>query len=306
MPAVHESRLKGNYGASVVMARLSSECLVRPVAVDTDVGIDMYCETVAEGQPFLHFWLQVKAGDQCQVDSSSTYASCRFQHDHIEYWARQPVPVFAALVPTAWPAQSEPHIYIVDITTWILFNPEFNSHNSFTLRSDHHWPPGDRESVQAFLRKEVPEAAARLQVSRGVVAHSPTSTPQYVQRIPLVPVARFKDQILRQLRRTAAYSILFTLAPAALKVEDKEFVHLLARVVEQFGDDPHWENFMARGVSCHVAEDYTGALALYARAKAGIEGDPRVSNDPSWHETVWSIQRLEECARRQQPPEMAR
>jgi len=121
MPAVHESRLKGNYGASVVMARLSSECLVRPVAVDTDVGLDIYCETVVEGQPFLHFWLQVKAGNQCQVDSSSTYASCRFQLDHIEYWARQPVPVFAALVPTAWPAQSEPHIYIVDITTWILF-----------------------------------------------------------------------------------------------------------------------------------------------------------------------------------------
>jgi hypothetical protein len=305
MPAVPESRLKGNYGASVVMARLSSECLVRPVAVDTDVGIDMYCETVAEGYPFLHFWLQVKAGDQCQVDSSSTYASCRFQRDHIDYWARQPVPVFAALVPTAWPAQSDPHIYIVDITTWILLNPELAPHDSFTLRSDHHWLPGDRESVQAFLRTEVPKTTARLQVSRGVVAHSPTPTPQYVQMIPFVPVTRFKDQILLQLRRTAAYSILFTVGPAALEVEDREFVHLLARIVEQFGDDPHWENFMARGLSCHIAGDYAGGLAMYARAKAGIEGDSRVSNDPSWRETVRNIQRLEECARRQQPPEMA-
>jgi hypothetical protein len=36
--AVAESRLKGNYGAATVMARLSAECLVRPVAVDTDIG----------------------------------------------------------------------------------------------------------------------------------------------------------------------------------------------------------------------------------------------------------------------------
>ena len=63
MPAVTENRLKGNYGASLVMSRLSGECLVRPVAAETDVGVDLYCETVAEGRPFLHFWLQVKAGD---------------------------------------------------------------------------------------------------------------------------------------------------------------------------------------------------------------------------------------------------
>jgi hypothetical protein len=193
----------------------------------------------------------------------------------------------------------------VDITTWILFNRELDPHDSFTLRSDHHWPPGDRESVRAFLRTEVPKATARLQVSRGVVAHAPTPTPQYVQTIPLVPVTQFKDQILLQLRRTAAYSILFTLGPTALEVEDREFVHLLARLVEQFGDDPHWENFMARGVSSHIAEDYASALAMYARAKAGIEGDHQVSNDPSWRETIRSIERLEECARRQQPPEMA-
>ena len=70
MPAIIPNRLKGNYGAALVSSRLSGECLVRPVAADTDVGIDLYCETVAEGHPFLHFWLQVKAGDQCNVDPS--------------------------------------------------------------------------------------------------------------------------------------------------------------------------------------------------------------------------------------------
>lgn len=47
MPTVDENRLKGNYGAAYVSARLSSECLVRPVAAETGVGVDLYCETVA-------------------------------------------------------------------------------------------------------------------------------------------------------------------------------------------------------------------------------------------------------------------
>jgi hypothetical protein len=100
MPLVPESRLKGNYGASVLMARLSAECLVRQVAADTDVGIDLYCETVSEGQPFLHFWLQVRAGKQCKIESGGNNATCRFSRDELTYWSRQPVPVFAALVPT--------------------------------------------------------------------------------------------------------------------------------------------------------------------------------------------------------------
>jgi hypothetical protein len=196
-------------------------------------------------------------------------------------------------------------IYIVDITTWILFNSQPDLQDSFTLRSDHHWPPGDRNAIQAFLGTEVPNTTARLQIARGVVAPSPTPTPQYVWMTPVVPVIRFKHKILRQLRTTAANSILFTVGSSALEAEHKAFVRLLAGVIEQFGDDPHWENFMARGLACHVDEDYDNALAMYARAKAGIEGDPRVSDQPSWREIVQSIERLEESARRQQPPEMA-
>ena len=51
MPIVDENRLKGNYGATYVALRLSSECLVRPVAAETDVGVDLYCETVEGGTP---------------------------------------------------------------------------------------------------------------------------------------------------------------------------------------------------------------------------------------------------------------
>jgi hypothetical protein len=107
MPFVSENRLKGNYGTAVVMACLSSACLVRPVAVDTDVGVDLYCESVEEGTPFFHFWLQVKAGEQCRLAADETSASCSFATDHLLYWYRQPVPVFAAL---EYPLCSSDHL----------------------------------------------------------------------------------------------------------------------------------------------------------------------------------------------------
>src|SRR5262245_63391848 len=112
MSAVDENRLKGNYAAAYVSALLSSECLVRPVAADTDVGIDLYCETVEQGTPFLHFWMQVKSGDQCRVIENGNSARCSFTIEHLEYWYRQPVPVFAALVPVHWPVAEDPIVYV--------------------------------------------------------------------------------------------------------------------------------------------------------------------------------------------------
>src|SRR5882724_10976920 len=147
------------------MSRLSGECLVRPVAVDTDVGVDLYCETVAERgpaerQPFLHFWLQVKTGEQCKLDSRGK-ASCPLKLDHLNYYRDQPVPVFAAMVPTTeWPVRTEPDIYVVDITTQIIFEDFPTEQESATLWSDYHSPkellqtrPHQRSSTSGFIRE---------------------------------------------------------------------------------------------------------------------------------------------------------
>lgn len=297
MPIVDENRLKGNYGASVVMARLSGECLVRPVAADTDVGVDLYCETVIEGQPFLHFWLQIKAGGQCEQDATGNTAKCRFSAAQLAYWARQPVPVFAALVPTDWPTQGEPCVYVIDLTSQILFGVVSGSGASLTLSSDHIWRAGDQKSIREFLAETVPVATARLQISKGVVADIPTLTPQYVRTRPLVPVLQFKESILAQLRVTAATSILFMFAPGT-KVIDKSpgFRRLLANIVEQFGDDQHWENFMSRALSSHADENYEGALIMYKKARECIQADGIVRDNAMWKEKVREIQVLEKKA----------
>jgi len=290
MAIVDEKRLKGNYGAAVVTARLSGECLVRPVAADTDVGVDLYCETVVEGEPFLHFWIQVKAGDQCKESADGGQASCRFREDHLAYWLRQPVPVFAALVPCEWPARSEPDIYIIDITDQSL-----SGLRSSTLSSDYHWRAGDRETVRSFLRNVVPSTTARLQVSKGVIAPLPALRPDYVHTSPRVPVMRFKEDIQRQLRTTASLAVMMARREPELSAEDKAFRRRLASIAELFddADDQHWEVFMACALSRHKDGDYEAAVTLYDRARKCIEADSKVRDQPAWKDVIIWIRRLE-------------
>jgi hypothetical protein len=301
MPAVTENRLKGNYGAALIMSRLSGQCLVRPVAADTDVGLDLYCETVAENRPFLHFWLQVRAGNQCKVEVDRSSASCRFTSDHLEYWFRQPVPVFAALVPSEWPVRREPDIYIIDITTSLLMGLRGPAQETVTLDSHHCWPAGNSDSVQHFLEVVVPATTARLEVSKGVIASAPTSAPQYVQRRPYVPVRRFKQKILDQLRVTAALGILFSFDEDQPTREGLEFRRVLSRILGQFDSDCHWETFFSRAVSSHEDGDYSNAIAMYDKAWQSIQGDPNVRDEPPWQQQMQVIERLKETAARKYP-----
>lgn len=301
MPKVLDSRLKGNYGAALVMTRLSSECLVGPVTADTDTGVDLYCETVSDSQPFLHFWVQVKAGSQCRLDDAEQRASCRFDRDDLLYWSRQPVPVFAALVPAAWPPRHEPDIYIADTTTFIIFGRCPAGNHSATIPSAYRWAAGDQDAVRSFLSAVVPNTTARLQCAAGVVAASPTLVPSYVRSAPAVPVTRFMPEILDQLRTTAARAVLFAVASGDQRKEAVEFRRLLARIVEQFDDDPHWENFMARALSSHADEDFERAAGLYQRARGSIRRDPSVRDDPSWQATERCVEHLESCALSRRP-----
>ena len=296
MPTVDENRLKGNYGAAYVSARLSSECLVRPVAAEADVGVDLYCETVEDGKPFLHFWVQVKAGVQCRLGQDLQEASCSFDVEHLHYWYRQPVPVFAALVPLDWPVTEEPVVYVVDVTSRLLGGVP-GDRRYVTLASDYVWRAGNREAVREFLAHAVPAAAARLQCRNGIVASMPTPRPSYVRRSPIVPVTRFKGRILDQVRTTAARSILFLHALDEMGSSNASFRQTLASIVAQFGDDPHWENFMARALSYHADRSFDQAIEFYTKAIQCIQNDPNVAFLESWREQVSKIERLRDKAR---------
>jgi hypothetical protein len=204
--------------------------------------------------------------------------------------------VFAALVPTDWPPQGWPDVYIIDVTTQLICGDVSRTTHEPKLESDYHWAQSDREAVGGFLKDIVPATTARLQVSRGVVECSPTLYSTYVRTIPSVPVPQFRSQIRNQLRTTAAFSILFSLWDSKPKSEDEEFCRLLSRIVEQFGEDQHWENFAARGVVSHLDANYEEAAGMYRKAVGCIESDRRVRDQEPWKQQIERIRQLENLA----------
>jgi hypothetical protein len=86
--------LKGNWGEQFIAAELASQgCLIRHVPQGHDVGVDLYCETTYKGTPWMHFWCQVKTLKGWRGKSKS------FKQGDIDYWLKQPIPVFIFLVP---------------------------------------------------------------------------------------------------------------------------------------------------------------------------------------------------------------
>lgn len=290
MTTVDENRLKGNYGANYVASRLSSEeCLVRPVVSDTDVGIDLFCESIEGNKPFLHFWIQVKTGNQCQVASNGASASCVFDKQHLAYWDRQPVPVFAALVPTEWPIRRNPAIYIIDVSSYLV-DKGFPSSKSITLHSDFVWEPCDQEAIHSFLNTVVPFVTAKIMCKEGVVAQIKTIHPQYTHYSPQLPISRFRDRIVEQIRVTAAMSIISMMSENTLNGNNIKVRRRFAKVLEQFDDDTHWENLMARALSHHADSEFDEAIRCYERARQSILDDQQLCSDSSWQQTCEDIE----------------
>jgi hypothetical protein len=197
-----------------------------------------------------------------------------------------------------WPVVENPFVYVIDVTSQLLGGVP-GGKDSVSLESNYVWRPDNREDVKQFLAEAVPISAARLQCKNGVVAKIPTLQPRYEYQSPIVPVTRFRLNILHQIRTTAALSILFLHSLSELNM-DPTFRRILASIVHQFGDDPHWENFMARALSYHADGQFSFAVDFYDRAKQCIENDSNVSYLPSWQDRVRSIEALREKAKRKE------
>jgi len=145
----------------------------------------------------------------------------------------------------------------------------------------------------------VPESTARLRISCGVIEATPTVLPQYIRRTPDMPVLKFLPDILNQLRTTAAQAAIRAFT-GSLDTKVLTQGRLLAAIVEQFGDDPHWENFMARALSYHAYGKHEDACKLYAKAIAAIQDDASVSKLPDWQNLARQIDRLRSRAQARQ------
>lgn len=98
-----DSQLKGNWGEQFIASELAAQgCLVRHVTQGHDTGVDLYCETTWNGIPFLHFWCQIKTTKKESGQKETIlYRPPQKNKKHIDYWLRQPVPVFVFVIPSS-------------------------------------------------------------------------------------------------------------------------------------------------------------------------------------------------------------
>lgn len=172
LPKVVVDQQRGNYAEHFAEAWLSRQCLVRSVASGTDIGIDLYCESIHREDPFHHFWVQVKAISQSNIHDTpeGLEAFCDFQTRHLRYWSRQPVPVYSFLVPVeSWPAPEPDRIFGVNISYELLKDgiPSGDQHRYSTTDCI------ERESLKRdltqFVSAVVPVHTAALLAQHGVI-----------------------------------------------------------------------------------------------------------------------------------------
>lgn len=154
-----ETQIRGNWAEQYVSTLLANTgCLIRHVPQGQDSGIDLYCETILDGAPFHHFWCQVKWTSTIQEGSNQVHF--RFTKKHLDYWIRQPIPVFMILVPAS--KKPRPPLF--------LFSPlrrrenGRNPRKSFLKLSSH-------SELMRFMKKQLPSEVALWDIQLGKVGY---------------------------------------------------------------------------------------------------------------------------------------
>jgi len=282
MVIVDKNRLKGNYGATLVAHMLSRRCLVRPVTEGTDIGVDLYCESVTEdGRPFQHFWVQVKTGSQVDVASDRQTARCSFERKHLEYWERQPVPVFALLVPMSdWPPRPPDYIYVIDVTKYLLENPPpYKENVPIWSRQDiRRLVPGDMNDLEWFLYQHVPHFTAARKIRDGVVVG--VELPQAGNQVTYLATGytrSFLAEVIDTIRTTATFGALDLMQPD--HPEMVPYWKQLIAILRQCDFESHHECHVALGRAFLLEGDLVRAREYKEKAIALVEGHPGRDKD---------------------------
>lgn len=280
MTFVDENRFKGNHAQATVSAWLSRKCLVRPVAEGTDIGMDLYCESILDGNPFLHFWAQVKAipADAIVVESEKTFASYRFERRHLLYWDRQPIPVYAFLVPfEGWPSAAPDKIYGVRITEQLVRNgiPEsltvtYRTSDCFSANSLDH-------DLNEFISKIVPWDTSAMLLKRGIVAPLPKTSTGSEDAFPSGIGFQDLPRILTTMRDAAVHGLSHSLIAEHVEPTMHPLRCQFQALAEFFEDSMHNLGLSMLVRAAHFDGDTERAKGYVLRAIARIDSDQTLS-----------------------------
>jgi hypothetical protein len=295
MTKIDENRIKGNFGSAYVSYRLSEYCLVRQVTEGTDIGIDLYCESFTNiGFPFLHFWVQVKTGESIKVSKDKKSASYSFSVEHLRYWHRQPVPVFAFLVPVEWPQKEKIiDIYVVNITDYMLKSTIPESQQTITLESNKVLR--NKSDYLDFIKVDVSYLTAAQNITKGAVRVIPVFDPEYIFAVPTGYSIKYLDNILWQLRSTTGVAIQDIYKEKNDIVDKSKYIKILTKVLEAYSEDKHWEVHYSLGLAYLIINDKDSAKSSFENSYKIIESDPNIIQDNWLHNKRMLKELISKC-----------
>lgn len=276
---ITDEQLKGNWAEQYIAANLASQgCFVRHVLQGNDTGIDLYCETVKDNEPFLHFWCQVKTrkswkGKRKQISFTP-------KKKHKEYWLTQPVPVFIFLVPDLRDENKIPY-YICKALD--LLNKE--KINSFIKI-------GSPKDLSTFLNERLVSETFLWELKDGKVSYLKSHKKEYTKQFPSGITHIFEPKLFESLHWTLwrlSQDVLFhdidpkeMLEKTILNNDEKErfrkaraYMKALKILIEDKKDE-HYQNYATIGVYYELKKDYEISLKYYEESESIINRDPNV------------------------------
>jgi hypothetical protein len=270
MPNLTLERQKGNYAESISASWLSRKCRVRPVATGTDIGIDLYCESVVGTSPFQHFWVQVKAITEKNLTQDGAYYD--FRNDHLEYWSRKPVPVYAFLVPIlTWPPQEPETIWGVKITDSIIRNGIPDQTTIRYATNEGFEAATIDEDVEKFDKTIVPFDTAAMFLPKGLVAPIVKLEESPLEKFPSDLAIKYLDQILRSIQYASELTLADLVQHEAVRSPQVEIRHKMHSITKVIEEDLTLLGLSSLANSAHLDGETREAIRLFERAREWVK-----------------------------------
>ena len=283
LPSVDPNRLKGNYAQAITAEWLGRSCLVRPVAEGTDIGIDLYCESVVQQSPYLHFWAQVKAipASSVTAQGDKTVASFRFETRHLRYWDRQPIPIYVFLVPIAsWPPSTPPdRVFGVRITEYTVRNAIPSSATVLLPTSECFEAATLDRDLHQFLTEIVPWDTSALLLKKGIVAPIPEPHTTSQVRFPVGIGFQHLDKVLDTVRDASVHGLYHAMLVERHEPGAKSTRKRFEAVARIFEDSMHEYGLSMLVRAAHQDGDVSKAKAYVEAAISRIQSDHCLSDE---------------------------
>lgn len=272
-----DNQLKGNWGEQFIAAQLSSQdCLIRYVTQGHDAGIDLYCEKIIEGKPLLHFWCQVKTSIKWNVDKK--YVTFVPEDKHIEYWLKQPIPVYIFLVPDKRDEIAYPYYICRAFDYPYTVGKNVNSLYKISKPDD----------LIDFLENKLVGDIYLWGLKDGSISHFKTQHNIYKKTIPIAFSIMFETKIRESLLLSLFslskdfFNNLTSSKPFIKDPDEVPYFDMLERLVIHL-NDKHYHYYELLGDKYFFQKKYKNSLRFMEKSLSILHDDPH-STPP---ENLW-------------------